>query len=223
MVRLDEQTQAARREHILNAAEQCFSRQGFHQTSVQDICREAGISAGAFYVYFPSKEALITGLCEREKHQLADKLAFLGNAPDFMQALAIMAETYCIQQSHEKLRLQVEINAEALRNPVVCSTVNSIDNFVLEGFEQLLRKARDEGRIKPADDPAIVARIINIIGDGIFWHRALNKDFDAAEVLPAILSMVSCLINPAATASSHTRDNCAENSEGDHDSTKSKS
>ncbi|MEJ2228096.1 MAG: TetR/AcrR family transcriptional regulator [Alphaproteobacteria bacterium] len=223
MVRLDEQTQAARREHILNSAEQCFTRQGFHQTSVQDICREAGISAGAFYVYFPSKEALITGLCEREKHQLSDQLAFLGEAPDFMQALATMADTYCLQQSHEKLRLQVEINAEALRNPAVCSTVNSIDKFVLDGFEQLVRKARDEGRIKPADDPAIIARIISLIGDGIFWQRALNKDFNAAEILPTILSMVSCLINPAGTASSDTYDTRAVNSEGDHESTESKS
>jgi AcrR family transcriptional regulator len=214
MAKLDEQTQAARREHILNAAEQCFARQGFHRTSVQDICREAGISAGAFYVYFPSKEALIAGLSEREKRLLADRLAILGNAPDFMQAFATMAETYCLQQTHDKLRLHLEINAEALRNPTVRETVCSIDNYVLDSFEQLIRQAHDEGRIKPTDDPAIIARVISIIGDGIFLHRALNKDFDASDVLPAILSLVSGLINPAETASLNKHDN----SESDHES-----
>ena len=46
----------ARRQQILEAASACFARQGFHQTSVQDICKEAGLSAGAVYRYFPGKE-----------------------------------------------------------------------------------------------------------------------------------------------------------------------
>lgn len=46
----------ARREQILDAAEACFSREGFHQTSMQDICREAELSPGAVYRHFSSKE-----------------------------------------------------------------------------------------------------------------------------------------------------------------------
>lgn len=196
MARLDEKKQAARREHILNAAEQCFARQGFHRTSMHDICREAGVSAGALYLYFSSKEELIGGLCEREQRQLGERLSGVAAASDFMQALATLGETYCVQQPRDKVRLQIEINAEALRNPAICSTVRAIDSFVLESFERLLRQARDEGRISPAADPAAIARVLAIIGDGMTWQRAFDEDFDPGAVMPVILSLVSSLINP---------------------------
>ena len=37
----------ARRQQVLDPAFACFARQGFHQTTMDDICREAGLSAGA--------------------------------------------------------------------------------------------------------------------------------------------------------------------------------
>jgi len=69
-------------EHILDAAEQCFARAGFHRTTVHDICREAGVSPGALYVYFDSKEALIAGISERDRAEFADRLDALANAPE---------------------------------------------------------------------------------------------------------------------------------------------
>ncbi len=41
---------AARRIQILEAARVCFIRDGFHATSMQDIQRESGLSAGAIYL-----------------------------------------------------------------------------------------------------------------------------------------------------------------------------
>jgi TetR/AcrR family transcriptional regulator, repressor for uid operon len=45
-----------RRTRILDAAETCFVRSGFHRTTMQDVAAEAGMSAGNLYRYFPSKE-----------------------------------------------------------------------------------------------------------------------------------------------------------------------
>ena len=56
MPKLKPDTQRARREHILDAAEVCFARAGFHRTTMQDICKEALISPGALYVYFTSRK-----------------------------------------------------------------------------------------------------------------------------------------------------------------------
>ena len=74
MPKLKPETQLARREHILDTAEKCFALHGFHATTIQIICREAGISAGALYVYFNSKEALIAGICERDRAEFSDRL-----------------------------------------------------------------------------------------------------------------------------------------------------
>src|SRR3978361_1987832 len=67
--------QADRRDEILSAAQRCFVRSGFHQASMQEICAEAGMSAGNLYRYFPSKEALIAGIAERDRAEVAQDFA----------------------------------------------------------------------------------------------------------------------------------------------------
>ncbi len=93
MPKLKPGTQQARREHILDQAELCFARAGFHRTTMQDICKEAGVSPGALYVYFPSKEALIAGIAERNRDKLADQLKHVSEAPDLMTAFDALAAT----------------------------------------------------------------------------------------------------------------------------------
>ena len=51
-----------RRDQILVAAWKCFSRNGFHSTSMADVIREAGLSAGAVYLYFRSKDEIIVAV-----------------------------------------------------------------------------------------------------------------------------------------------------------------
>src|SRR5690242_15568423 len=85
------QRQSDRRTEILDAAERCFARAGFHQASMQDICSEAGMSPGNLYRYFPSKEALIAGICERNRAEAAASFARVGQAADFFDALAQLA------------------------------------------------------------------------------------------------------------------------------------
>ncbi len=59
MPRLTEENWEARRAEIVAAARRCFSRDGFHQTSMPDVAAEAGVSTGAPYRYFSSKEEII--------------------------------------------------------------------------------------------------------------------------------------------------------------------
>ena len=58
MPKLKPETQLARREHILDAAERCFAKAGFHRTTMQDICKTADVSAGALYVHFDSNMSI---------------------------------------------------------------------------------------------------------------------------------------------------------------------
>ena len=200
MPKLDEQTQRARREHILDAAERCFAREGFHRSSMQDICREAAISPGALYLYFTSKEDLIAGICERERTHFAHALSSVAEAPNFMAALSQLAQAYCVDEPEEKLRLHLEINAEALRNPAIGKTVREIDAFVVDSFQRLLDGARAKGRIDPAIDSGMVAQILSVLGDGIFLRRAIDPEFDVKACLPVVLSVMSFLIKPVQIA-----------------------
>ncbi|MDX2264949.1 MAG: TetR/AcrR family transcriptional regulator [Hyphomicrobiales bacterium] len=198
MPKLDEHTQQARRDHILDAAERCFVRSGFHRTTMQDICREAEISAGALYTYFASKEDLIAGLCEREARDFVVGFAMLADAPDFLDALRQFAE-HCINHPRHKLQMMIEIGAEALRNEKIAEIALAADKRIMDSFEELLRRVQAEGRIAPIADCAVVTRVMAAIGDGLFWHRARDPDFDAGTVIPALMAMISTLINPIPT------------------------
>ena len=195
MPKLNPVTQAARRAHILDAAERCFARTGFHRTSMQDICKEAGVSAGALYVYFASKEELIAGISERDRAKLADELAALAGMPDLAAALGKLGEHYTLEQPKHKRLMCIEIGLEATRNPAVGEIYHAVDRFVHESFTQLFERAEKEGRIRPALPPRELARIVCILGDGMFWRRAVDPQFDAKSVLPAITAIVAGLLN----------------------------
>jgi TetR/AcrR family transcriptional regulator, transcriptional repressor of aconitase len=62
MARVSQEHLDARRRQILDGAIRCFTRGGFHATSMQDVLREVGLSAGAVYRYFSGKEELIAAI-----------------------------------------------------------------------------------------------------------------------------------------------------------------
>lgn len=202
MPRLKPDIQRARREHILNAAELCFARSGFHRTTMQDICREAQVSPGALYLYFDSKEALIAGLCERDRSAFAERFSGLATAPDVIEALGALARHYFAEEPAHKRLMCIEIGLEATRNPRVGEIVQSVDAFVLNSFESLFRRLEAEGRIAPTLDAATLARVVVTIGDGLFWRRAVDRDFDMAAMLPAILGVIGNLLRPVQSSAS---------------------
>jgi AcrR family transcriptional regulator len=60
--RVSEEHLIARREQILAAARVCFLSKGLHNTSMQDLIQEAGLSVGAVYRYFKSKNEIIAAI-----------------------------------------------------------------------------------------------------------------------------------------------------------------
>ena len=150
MPKLKPSIQRARREHILDAAEQCFGRAGFHRTTMHDICREAGVSPGALYVYFDSKEALIAGISERDRAEFAERFDQLAGAPDFIEALKALGEEYFLEEPAHSHRMCIEIGLESTRNPRVGEIFQRFDRYIADSFEKLFRTMQAEGRIAPA-------------------------------------------------------------------------
>ena len=57
---------------------------------------------------------------------------------------------------------------------------------------------KDEGRIAPTLDIPTVARAFMVVGDGMFWRRAVDPSFDPKAVMPAVMSLIRTLLNPVA-------------------------
>src|SRR5271157_6320081 len=77
-----------RRERILEAAKQAFAAHGFHAATMQDVAQAAGMSAGNLYRTFPSKEAIVEGLCARDQQERAANFAKVAEVESVMAAFA---------------------------------------------------------------------------------------------------------------------------------------
>lgn len=196
MPKLKPETQRARVEQILDAAEICFAHAGFHATTMAQICAQAEISPGALYGHFASKEDLITGIAERNRTQFADELKELTETDDLIGALNALGETYAVEEPRHKRVLCLEIGAESTRNEKVSATFRDVDSFVKSSFTTLFERQQDLGKIAPSHAPDVLALLLMILGDGLFWRRAIDPDFDAKSAMPAVMSLVTAMLNP---------------------------
>jgi len=210
MPKLKPETHSARRTVILNAAEQCFAKSGFHAASVQDICKAANISSGSLYIYFSSKEALIEGICERNRREFAERFSSLAEAPDLLDALKKMGELYLLDEPVHKRKLCIEIGAEATRTPAVSEMFRRIDNEVTESFMALFERQRAAGRIAPKIEIKKLTAIFKLLGDGLFWRRALEPDFNTQATIDIVIELIGNLMNPTPSTPPRTNKESTE-------------
>jgi AcrR family transcriptional regulator len=172
-----------RRARILDAAERCFIRNGFHRTTMQDVAAEAGMSAGNLYRYFPSKDAIQAGLAERDREEMSSDFAAMADSDEFFTAFERIGRKHLIEDPRDKMVLAVEIWSEATRNPQVarfcCGMENEVRGFMAEAF----RDAQRKGQIHPGVDPDWLVWLLMTMADGFCKRRALEPDFDGAAEL----------------------------------------
>lgn len=84
----------ARRSKILKAAQKVFAEKGFHDATIAEIARAAGVSEGSIYEYFSSKEGVLFSIpleVTRESHELAQiHVSLIRGAANRLRALVYM-------------------------------------------------------------------------------------------------------------------------------------
>ncbi len=193
-------TQAERRNLILDAAERCFVRTGFHRTTMQDVAVEAGMSAGNLYRYFPSKEAIVSGLSERDRDELAADFARISTAEDFLVAFEAMGRKHLIEDPREKAILVMEIWSEATRNPAISTQCGDFESEARRHMHTVFAEAQRTGAIAPHIDVDMAARMMLTYADGLFKRRALEPAFDGERELAIALALFKAIFAGAVPA-----------------------
>lgn len=189
--------QPDRRGRILDAAERCFVRAGFHRTTMQDVAAEAGMSAGNLYRYFPSKESIVLGLAERDREMIQADFARVGTAEDFLAAFESLGRKHLVDEPRGKAVLALEIWAEATRNGSVQGVCGTVEGEVHDILRQMFTGARDRGLISGATDLDMAVRLLVTIADGLTKRRALEDDFDGERELAIAMVMFRALFSGA--------------------------
>jgi AcrR family transcriptional regulator len=118
----------AQRERILNAAQSCFIKHGFHSAGMALVAEAAEMSPGLIYRYFPSKSAIILAIIERQLEEARADIRKLYGAQDFAAGIYD-----CFRQwgSADPLvmnaTLFLEMSAEGARDPAIANALRASD------------------------------------------------------------------------------------------------
>ena len=189
-----------RRERILQAAERAFVRHGFHAATMQHVADEIGMSPGNLYRYFPSKEAIVEGLCAVEQAERAHAFAELMSQDGAItEAIFAALREHVLARPVEKARMIIEIWAEAGRNPRVSEITRAVDADVMSGLERLMDAAKAAGAASPALDSRFGARFFFTFVAGLFKRIAIERDFDRASETAIAVGVLKALFAGALT------------------------
>ena len=162
------------RAHILDAAVRKFAISGYNAASVDDICAEAGVSKGAFYHHFPSKQAIFLALLEGWLGTVDVALDGL-RKPTVPETLVNMtgALPAIFATADERLPMFLEFWLQASRDETIWQATIAPYRHYRDHFSQLIRDGITEGTLKEVD-PEAAAQVILSLAVGLFLQGVLD-------------------------------------------------
>jgi AcrR family transcriptional regulator len=192
MPRVSEEHLTARREQILAAARTCFLSKGLHNTSMQDLIAEAGLSVGAVYRYFKSKNEIINAIA----------VTVAGGLQRHIEAVA--AERLPLAESLEQildgvdpqlgpdgnLPIALQIWAEATLDPAIGEIVRERYSGMRRGFQTVIEHSVESGELPADTDVAGVASAFYSFLPGYALQRLLTGAPDRATFMAGVRALL---------------------------------
>ncbi len=188
MPKISDEKRAARRAQILEAAWTCFQKEGLHVTTMDDIIRASGLSAGAVYSYFPSKDDLILAAVGGSLSGLQAMLEplFAATPPpspsELIRRIAATIDRFTARDGYDLKRIALLGWSEAQRNEKLRATMRE---FYLAFRGQLLDaakrwKAASGGSATIAEEQ--VAKALLSLALGFVVQSALIGDVEPRDI-----------------------------------------
>ncbi len=187
-----EKDTTTRRNRILDAAAELFERFGYDKTTVSDIADGAGVSKGAIYLHFESKEELFEALLVQEIKSYVDRLVELVEADPEGGTLATIYRHLLEAQRESPL-----LEAIYRRDPKVMGSYLYTEGNIVEqtrgslGFFELMYEA---GLIRQELDPKVVTHFMELLRYGILMIGTL-QDPETFPPLEEVLGLVQEVVD----------------------------
>ncbi len=164
------------RTHILQSSLALFSKNGYDATGVAEICHAAGVSKGAFYHHFPSKQAVFQALLEQWLAGLNTRMdTLLAAAPDVPAGLVGMAEMAgpVFKDAANQLPMFLEFWTQSSRDPALWETAIAPYRHFQELFTGVVQAGISQGALRPVD-PQAAARTLVAVAIGITLQGVMD-------------------------------------------------
>jgi AcrR family transcriptional regulator len=160
------------RAQLIQTAAQAFAEQGYDATSVAEICQRAGVSKGAFYHHFDSKQDLFLDLLDFWLRGLVQQLevARLG-ASTMPGGLIRMAQEARIifEMAGQYVPIFLEFFAQARRDPAILERTLDPYRTYRSFFSRLIRTGTEDGSLREVDSE-LAAQLILSMAIGLLWQ-----------------------------------------------------
>lgn len=204
MPRITEQRRAERRRQILTCAWTCFSRNGFHATSMDDIIAATGMSASGVYRYFSGKDELIDAAGEESMavfRTLFDRLRNTEPVPDVATTIATIVEpvdgSVDNTGDYDLSRVAIQAWSEALRQPQLRERTSDFYREMRSQLTALARRWQHAGLLAPQASPEAVGIALATFMPGMLVARHTADRVSAERVLTGLRGLAG-IDRPAA-------------------------
>lgn len=192
--KITETKREERRQQILDAALRCFSRDGFHATTTADIVRESGLSQGALYLYFATKDDIVVALADDRHEGEVFLNALAKSEQDPVQGLMLLVELYGRgvddPRRAEMRRVGIQGWSEALRNPRIHASVVEGLSAVRAAIAELIARGQATGQIRPEIEPDAAARTMIATFQGLVLQFAWGEEMNLAACGALVREMI---------------------------------
>lgn len=197
MRKADPELHIRRRVEIVAAAEGCFLKRGFHQTSMQNIAAASGLSMGLLYRYFANKEAIIEAAAQQDQEATLAAISDLSDEGDVIEAWAILITNMAHDASAaEYAGLANEIIAEASRSPKLLAMLRVNDAALALAIGNKLHAQRRAGSVLGLEDIAGVVQTLMMLFDGLTMRHFMTPKTSKKLALLVVKHLLSTLLAP---------------------------
>jgi AcrR family transcriptional regulator len=174
--RVSEDHLTARRAQILAAARTCFLRNGLHNTSMQDLIKEAGLSVGAVYRYFKSKNEIITAIAISTAGGIQQHIdAVADRRLPLIESLELVLDGVEGQLGPDgNLPIALQVWGEATLDPAIYEIVRERYTELRASVRRLVVLAVESGEMPAGTDVDAVTSVVFALLPGYALQRLLT-------------------------------------------------
>lgn len=184
MPKISAEKRTERRGQILNAAWRCFQREGLHVTTMNDIIRASGLSAGAVYSYFENKEDLILAALTTSLSELRERLGLVLQGDTARPPEMLLGEildrivSFSAREGFDLKNIALLGWSEAQRNPRLRETMSAFYVAFRNQLSEMAKAWQRAGLIDPTAAPDDVAKTLLALIMGFVAQSAILGEVD---------------------------------------------